>query len=325
MWRHTARSFSLNIAAQSQLPSRVTTCTAFRAVTFCCRSSVLIPNQRLPFTTSWQTQQGFLRPGPGRDRAIAAAAEAKRARSATASVATGPASTGTRGAANGHSTEEDDSVKDEEDEEDDDDDDSQDIDDLEDLESDEGVVVIHTKNPPPQQRTAQPNQVYKEIVLRESDFRERFVKGGGNGGQKINKTNSNVELKHYETGIVVQCQATRSLPQNRKLARRILIARLDEYYNGALSKRAQKAEKIREKKRRAARKSAKKYAAIAANKVSADPHGQEEGSIPSTSSSNSNSNNVMSGAFEPLDLTKMTLEEILAMDNKKPSRRKAKK
>ncbi|KAI9242817.1 MAG: peptide chain release factor class I/class II, partial [Podila humilis] len=97
------------------------------------------------------------------------------------------------------------------------------------------------------------------IVLLETDFRERFIKGGGNGGQKINKTNSNVELKHFETGIVVQCQATRSLPQNRKLARRILINRLDEYYNGEMSKRGQKAEKIREKKRRMARKASKKY------------------------------------------------------------------
>ncbi|KAI7817512.1 peptide chain release factor class I/class II, partial [Gamsiella multidivaricata] len=100
---------------------------------------------------------------------------------------------------------------------------------------------------------------YREIVLLDTDFRERFIKGGGNGGQKINKTNSNVELKHYETGIVVQCQATRSLPQNRKLARKILIGRLDEYYNGDMSKRGQKAEKIRQRKMRMARKSAKKY------------------------------------------------------------------
>ncbi|KAF9918388.1 hypothetical protein BX616_009070 [Lobosporangium transversale] len=100
---------------------------------------------------------------------------------------------------------------------------------------------------------------YKEITLLETDFRERFIKGGGNGGQKINKTNSNVELKHFETGIVVQCQATRSLPQNRKLARKILFERLDEYYNGDMSKRGQKAQKIRRKKLRMARKSAKKY------------------------------------------------------------------
>ncbi|KAF9362831.1 hypothetical protein BGX34_005407 [Mortierella sp. NVP85] len=103
------------------------------------------------------------------------------------------------------------------------------------------------------------SQPYKEIILLETDFRERFIKGGGNGGQKINKTNSNVELKHHETGIVVQCQATRSLPQNRKLARKILIDRLDEYYNGEMSKRGQKAEKIRQRKMRMARKSAKKY------------------------------------------------------------------
>ncbi|KAF9922808.1 hypothetical protein FBU30_007090 [Linnemannia zychae] len=151
---------------------------------------------------------------------------------------------------------------------------------------------------------------YKEIVLLETDFRERFVKGGGNGGQKINKTNSNVELKHYETGIVVHCQATRSLPQNRKLARRILIERLDEYYNGDLSKRGQKAEKIREKKKRMARKSAKKY------------HGN---TIDDNSSEEVDDGDVVhTEKIDPMSTIHLTtLEEILAGDNKKPSRRKS--
>ncbi|CAO3564854.1 unnamed protein product [Mortierella alpina] len=159
-------------------------------------------------------------------------------------------------------------------------------------------------------------------------FRERLIKGGGNGGQKINKTNSNVELKHLETGIVVQCQATRSLPQNRKLARRILIGRLDEYYNGELSKRGQKAEKIRERKKRMARKSAKKYRAAGTDAGSesnddddgedGDGHGDKDdgGGKEETLKTNSRS---MPEAI----IHSTTLEEILAGDNKKPSRRKA--
>jgi hypothetical protein len=43
-----------------------------------------------------------------------------------------------------------------------------------------------------------------KIDLKEEDLRETFVKGSGNGGQAINKTNSNVELVHLPTGIRLQ-------------------------------------------------------------------------------------------------------------------------
>ncbi|KAF9161643.1 hypothetical protein BGX21_010418 [Mortierella sp. AD011] len=194
-----------------------------------------------------------------------------------------------------------------------------------------------TETPPPHSR--KPHAAYKEIVLLETDFRERFIKGGGNGGQKINKTNSNVELKHFETGIVVQCQATRSLPQNRKLARRILIDRLDEYYNGDMSKRGKKAEKIRQRKMRMARKSAKKYHGTG----SSSPGDLEEEGDDDFSDDNSdidddtheeggtgnrggkeNAKAKLDGNQIPESTIQLTtLEEILASDNKKPSRRKA--
>ncbi|KFH65678.1 hypothetical protein MVEG_09151 [Podila verticillata NRRL 6337] len=174
------------------------------------------------------------------------------------------------------------------------------------------------------------HQQYKEIVLLETDFRERFIKGGGNGGQKINKTNSNVELKHFETGIVVQCQATRSLPQNRKLARRILINRLDEYYNGEMSKRGQKAEKIREKKRRMARKASKKYHHDQADSQSKEEDDDDmEGEIDQRLLGDDRDGGVARTPEPPAPLEEIiqltTLEAILARNNKKPSRRKAKK
>ncbi|CAB4255862.1 similar to Saccharomyces cerevisiae YLR281C Putative protein of unknown function [Maudiozyma barnettii] len=54
----------------------------------------------------------------------------------------------------------------------------------------------------------------------ENDCTEVFIHGGsGAGGQKINKTNSKVQLKHIPTGIVVTSQITRSRDQNRKDAR----------------------------------------------------------------------------------------------------------
>eukprot|EP00920_Eleutheroschizon_duboscqi_P036359 GHVT01087730.1.p1 GENE.GHVT01087730.1~~GHVT01087730.1.p1 ORF type:complete len:341 (-),score=7.00 GHVT01087730.1:854-1876(-) len=48
-----------------------------------------------------------------------------------------------------------------------------------------------------------------EPKINEADLDERFIKGSGKGGQKINKTSSMVQLIHHPTGIVVRCQATR--------------------------------------------------------------------------------------------------------------------
>lgn len=82
--------------------------------------------------------------------------------------------------------------------------------------------------------------------------------GSGPGGQAINKTKSNVSLMHKPTGIVVKCQETRSLETNRKLARRILVERLDQIENPGLSKQQIKWAKERERKRRRQVKSNKK-------------------------------------------------------------------
>jgi len=38
----------------------------------------------------------------------------------------------------------------------------------------------------------------------DTDITEHFVKGGGKGGQKINKTSSCVVLKHEPTGVTVK-------------------------------------------------------------------------------------------------------------------------
>jgi protein subunit release factor B len=51
-----------------------------------------------------------------------------------------------------------------------------------------------------------------------ADVEERFVRGAGPGGQKINKTSSTVWLRHRPTGIEVRCQRERSQAANRELA-----------------------------------------------------------------------------------------------------------
>lgn len=50
-----------------------------------------------------------------------------------------------------------------------------------------------------------------KIVLNDADLIESFVKGFGNGGQKINKTSNCVVLKHTPTGIVVKVRQIKRL------------------------------------------------------------------------------------------------------------------
>ncbi|GAB5590894.1 hypothetical protein Unana1_05794 [Umbelopsis nana] len=99
----------------------------------------------------------------------------------------------------------------------------------------------------------------QKIVLNEDDLIETFVRGSGPGGQCINKRSNCVDLRHIPTGIRVQCQQTRSLAQNRGIARKILLSKLDDQVNGNLSKNAVKAKKIAKAKKRQMKRAKEKY------------------------------------------------------------------
>lgn len=71
--------------------------------------------------------------------------------------------------------------------------------------------------------------------LNEKDLKEDFVRGTGPGGQATNKTANCVVLTHIPTNIVVKCHATRSLIENRKEARKLLLNKLDEHFNKEMS------------------------------------------------------------------------------------------
>lgn len=60
------------------------------------------------------------------------------------------------------------------------------------------------------------------IGIGEENLKESFIKGSGNGGQKINKTNNCVMLKCIPHNIVIRCQKYRCLQKNRIHAREIL-------------------------------------------------------------------------------------------------------
>ncbi|KAL6819569.1 RF-1 domain-containing protein [Trichoderma sp. SZMC 28015] len=104
----------------------------------------------------------------------------------------------------------------------------------------------------------------------DSEIEESYLKGSGPGGQKINKTNSAVQLKHIPTGIVVKSQATRSRSQNRKLAREILAQRVDEFTNGDQSRSAVVGAIKKKKSDSAAKKSRRKYRLLDEEKAGAE-------------------------------------------------------
>ncbi|XP_012229299.1 mitochondrial translation release factor in rescue [Linepithema humile] len=75
--------------------------------------------------------------------------------------------------------------------------------------------------------------------LDEADLEEQFIRGSGPGGQATNKTNNAVLLKHKPTGLVVKCHETRSVWDNKKRAREIMVTKLDNLLNKEHSIEAQ--------------------------------------------------------------------------------------
>ena len=101
------------------------------------------------------------------------------------------------------------------------------------------------------------NQLLKQMArlkIVEADLDEKFIRGGGPGGQKTNKTSSTVCLRHRPTGIEVKCARERSQSLNRFIARRELCEKVAEKIHGEKTKKQQAREKIRRQKRRRSRR-----------------------------------------------------------------------
>ncbi len=98
----------------------------------------------------------------------------------------------------------------------------------------------------------------KELGLREEDIEEKFIRGRGPGGRKINRSAICVQLKHRPTGIVIRMQRERSQAVNRYLARRELADRVEKLVKGSNAEAYKKYQKIRKQKLRRKRRSRSK-------------------------------------------------------------------
>ncbi len=98
----------------------------------------------------------------------------------------------------------------------------------------------------------------KQLGIKESDLRERFVRASGPGGQKVNKASTCVYLKHLPSGVDVKCQKERSQALNRFLARKILTAKIERLILGKKSEEQQRIAKIKRQKRKRSKRAKEK-------------------------------------------------------------------
>ncbi len=87
---------------------------------------------------------------------------------------------------------------------------------------------------------------------------EKFVRSGGPGGQKVNKTASGVQLSYDPLAVIVKWTRGRSQALNRFLALRELVDEVEIKVSPGTSKRLRERERLRKQKDRRRRRSSAK-------------------------------------------------------------------
>ncbi len=94
--------------------------------------------------------------------------------------------------------------------------------------------------------------------VREEHLQEKFIRGTGPGGQKVNRSATCVQLTHVPSGTEVKMHQARSQALNRFYARRRLCELLEAQQPGAASPEEKKRAKIRKQKARRRRRTREK-------------------------------------------------------------------
>jgi len=99
----------------------------------------------------------------------------------------------------------------------------------------------------------------QRLAIRPELIEERFVRGGGKGGQKINKTANCVQLSYPPLGLLVRSQQDRRRTVNRFLALRELVDQIEMRVSPSSSARLQEIERLRRRKQQKASRARQKY------------------------------------------------------------------
>lgn len=104
-----------------------------------------------------------------------------------------------------------------------------------------------------------PRSEIKKMLKDKDNILKKQIKSSGPGGQHVNKTESAIFLRDLTTNISVKVSNSRDSVVNSGIAKKRLLDKLDNYYNGQESKQSKKIDRLKKQKDRARRKSGLKH------------------------------------------------------------------